>query len=74
MTLVLGTIFDCVIYGIFNMTLMYFYHAGVFLPNLCESQRSNPHRAMSELLSSGVALGPIPAAYPPTTTASAPSA
>ena len=56
------------------MTLMYFYHAGVFLPNLCESQRSNPHRAMSELLSSGVAAGPIPAAYPPTTTASAPSA
>merc|ERR1711874_3667 len=60
-----------------NIVDLYFNLAageGVFLPNLCESQRSNPHRAMSELLSSGVANGPIPAAYPPATAASAPSA
>ncbi|KAJ0691471.1 hypothetical protein HanPI659440_Chr15g0575441 [Helianthus annuus] len=31
---------------------------GVFLPDLCEKQRSNPHRAMIELLSSGAAAGP----------------
>lgn len=31
--------------------------AGVFLPDLCERQRSNPHRAMAELLSSGAAAG-----------------
>lgn len=33
-------------------------NSGVFLPDLCEVQRSNPHRAMAELLSSGVAPGP----------------
>ncbi|KAG2690728.1 hypothetical protein I3760_09G203500 [Carya illinoinensis] len=32
---------------------------GVSLPDLCEGQRTNPHRAMSELLSSGVAPGPV---------------
>lgn len=32
--------------------------AGVFLPDLCEAQRTNPRRAMIELLSSGVAAGP----------------
>ncbi|KAE8099288.1 hypothetical protein FH972_017281 [Carpinus fangiana] len=60
-----------------NIIDLYFNLAageGVFLPNLCDSLRSNPHRAMSELLSSGNAAGPIPAAYPPATTASAPSA
>ncbi|KAI3750428.1 hypothetical protein L2E82_21063 [Cichorium intybus] len=31
---------------------------GVFLPDLCEKQRSNPRRAMVELLSSGAAAGP----------------
>ncbi|KAJ8624336.1 hypothetical protein MRB53_032866 [Persea americana] len=34
---------------------------GVFLPDLCEVQRTNPHRAMLELLSSGAAPGPFPA-------------
>uniref|UniRef100_A0A5B6ZLR6 PAR1 protein n=1 Tax=Davidia involucrata TaxID=16924 RepID=A0A5B6ZLR6_DAVIN len=32
---------------------------GVFLPDLCERQKSSPHRAMMELLSSGVAPGPV---------------
>ncbi|GAB2298806.1 hypothetical protein Dimus_032884 [Dionaea muscipula] len=32
---------------------------GVFLPDLCEKQRSNPRRAMAELLSSGAASGPV---------------
>ncbi|KAJ8642429.1 hypothetical protein MRB53_019123 [Persea americana] len=44
-----------------NIIDLYFNLAageGVFLPDLCEIQRSNPHRAMAELLSSGVALGP----------------
>lgn len=35
-------------------------NAGVFLPDLCERQRSNPHRAMIELMSSGEAApGPV---------------
>lgn len=46
--ILLNVIFDCCENG----------NAGVFLPDLCEIQRSNPHRAMAELLSSGVALGP----------------
>jgi len=29
--------------------------AGVYLPDLCSKQRSSPHRAMIELLSSGAA-------------------
>lgn len=29
------------------------------MPDLCEKQRSNPHRAMIELLSSGAAAGPV---------------
>lgn len=33
--------------------------AGVFLPDLCEKQRTNPHRAMLEVLSSGAAAGPV---------------
>nr|XP_043637240.1 uncharacterized protein LOC122608218 [Erigeron canadensis] len=45
-----------------NIVDLYFNLAaaeGVFLPDLCEKQRSNPHRAMIELLSSGaVAAGP----------------
>lgn len=33
--------------------------AGVFLPDLCEKQRTHPRRAMLELLSSGgAAAGP----------------
>lgn len=32
--------------------------AGVFLPDLCERQRANPHRSMVELMSSGAASGP----------------
>lgn len=35
-------------------------NAGVFLPDLCERQRSNPRRAMIELMSSGdAAPGPV---------------
>lgn len=44
-----------------NIADLYFNLAageGVFLPHLCEAQRSNPHRAMAELLSSGFAAGP----------------
>jgi len=44
-----------------NIVDLYFNLAageGVFLPELCERQRSSPHRIMSELLSSGVAPGP----------------
>lgn len=33
--------------------------AGVYLPALCEKQRSNPRRAMIELLSNGAAPGPV---------------
>ncbi|XAR60684.1 hypothetical protein NMG60_11034158, partial [Bertholletia excelsa] len=32
---------------------------GVFLPALCEEQQANPRRAMSQILTSGVASGPI---------------
>ncbi|GAB4856838.1 hypothetical protein Ancab_014757 [Ancistrocladus abbreviatus] len=45
-----------------NIVDLYFNLAageGVFLPDLCENQRSNPRRAMAELLSSGVAPGPV---------------
>ncbi|KAI8556807.1 hypothetical protein RHMOL_Rhmol05G0284200 [Rhododendron molle] len=45
-----------------NIVDLYFNLAageGVFLPDLCEKQRTNPRRAMVELLSSGVAPGPI---------------
>ncbi|KAF9596781.1 hypothetical protein IFM89_013328 [Coptis chinensis] len=44
-----------------NIVDLYFNLAageGVFLPDLCEAQRTNPRRAMIELLSSGVAAGP----------------
>ncbi|KAG9453253.1 hypothetical protein H6P81_006157 [Aristolochia fimbriata] len=50
-----------------NIVDLYFNLAageGVFLPDLCEVQRSNPHRAMAEILSSGVAPGPVSAATP----------
>ncbi|XP_030449928.1 uncharacterized protein LOC115672292 [Syzygium oleosum] len=46
-----------------NIVDLYFNLAageGVFLPDLCEVQRTNPHRAMIELLSSGAAAGPTP--------------
>ncbi|XP_073034264.1 uncharacterized protein [Primulina eburnea] len=47
-----------------NIVDLYFNLAaaeGVYLPALCEKQRSNPHRAMLELLSSsgGAAPGPM---------------
>ncbi|KAJ0987844.1 hypothetical protein J5N97_006200 [Dioscorea zingiberensis] len=45
-----------------NIVDLYFNLAageGVFLPDLCEAQRVNPHRAMVELLSSGAAPGPV---------------
>ncbi|KAA8516343.1 hypothetical protein F0562_016636 [Nyssa sinensis] len=32
---------------------------GVFLPDLCQKQKSNPRRAMVELMSSGAAPGPV---------------
>ncbi|PIA54502.1 hypothetical protein AQUCO_00900803v1 [Aquilegia coerulea] len=44
-----------------NIVDLYFNLAageGVFLPDLCEAQRTNPHRAMIELMSSGIASGP----------------
>lgn len=44
-----------------NIVDLYFNLAageGVFLPDLCQAQRTNPHRAMVELMSSGVAAGP----------------
>lgn len=44
--------------------------AGVFLPDLCEVQRTNPHRAMIELLSSGAAAGPTPSSSLDVTAAS----
>ncbi|KAJ6838014.1 uncharacterized protein M6B38_322235 [Iris pallida] len=48
-----------------NIIDLYFNLAageGVFLPDLCQAQRSNPRRAMAELLSSGVADAAGPAA------------
>ncbi|KAF4356952.1 hypothetical protein CsatB_000577 [Cannabis sativa] len=45
-----------------NIVDLYFNLAageGVFLPDLCEKQRYNPHRAMVELMSSGAAPGPV---------------
>ncbi|PKI43410.1 uncharacterized protein LOC116193232 [Punica granatum] len=54
-----------------NIVDLYFNLAageGVFLPDLCEAQRTNPHRAMLELLSSGAAPGAVSSA--PSTSAS----
>ncbi|XP_010262709.1 PREDICTED: uncharacterized protein LOC104601167 [Nelumbo nucifera] len=45
-----------------NIVDLYFNLAageGAFLPDLCMAQRTNPHRAMIELLSNGAAAGPI---------------
>ncbi|KAJ1437317.1 hypothetical protein SESBI_03644 [Sesbania bispinosa] len=45
-----------------NIVDLYFNLAageGVFLPDLCQKQRTNPRRAMVELMSSGVAPGPV---------------
>lgn len=33
----------------------------MFLPELCEKHKSNPRRAMVELVSSGAAFGPVSA-------------
>ncbi|CAI8612813.1 unnamed protein product [Vicia faba] len=45
-----------------NIVDLYFNLAageGVFLPDLCEMQKTNPRRAMVELVSSGAAPGPV---------------
>ncbi|XP_050226503.1 uncharacterized protein LOC126676360 [Mercurialis annua] len=45
-----------------NIVDLYFNLAageGAFLPDLCDAARSNPHRSMIQLMSSGVAAGPI---------------
>ncbi|KAM7526423.1 hypothetical protein LguiA_016325 [Lonicera macranthoides] len=45
-----------------NIVDLYFNLAmgeGVYLPELCEKQKENPHRAIIELMSSGAADGPI---------------
>ena len=45
-----------------NIIDLYFNLAageGVFLPDLCQVHRSNPRRAMAELMSSGAAPGPV---------------
>ncbi|GAU40137.1 hypothetical protein TSUD_163060 [Trifolium subterraneum] len=45
-----------------NIVDLYFNLAageGVFLPDLCEMQKTNPRRAMVELVSSGAAAGPV---------------
>ncbi|CAE6076192.1 unnamed protein product [Arabidopsis arenosa] len=45
-----------------NILDLYFNLAageGVFLPDLCDAQRMNPHRSMLEFLSSGSAPGPV---------------
>ncbi|XP_010039173.2 uncharacterized protein LOC104427850 [Eucalyptus grandis] len=47
-----------------NIVDLYFNLAageGVYLPDLCDAQRANPHRTMIELLSSGAAPGPASA-------------
>lgn len=33
-------------------------NTGVFLPDLCEKQKTNPHRAMLDLMNSGSAFAP----------------
>ncbi|XP_028770549.1 uncharacterized protein LOC114727930 [Neltuma alba] len=45
-----------------NIVDLYFNLAageGVYLPDLCEKQKTNPRRAMVELMSSGAAPGPV---------------
>ncbi|KAH7865819.1 hypothetical protein Vadar_011614 [Vaccinium darrowii] len=59
-----------------NIVDLYFNLAageGVFLPDLCEKQRTNPRRAMLELLSSGVAPGPVSTEFDHLAHAPAPS-
>ncbi|KAK6943559.1 PAR1 [Dillenia turbinata] len=51
-----------------NIVDLYFNLAageGVFLPDLCEAQRTNPHRSMLVILSSGAAEASVPAAPAP---------
>lgn len=49
-------------------------NAGAFLPDLCDKQRTNPHRAMLQLLSSGEAVaGPVSSKSPSGNLAFAPS-
>lgn len=40
---------------IMNLNCFQLKFSGVYLPDLCSKQRSSPHRAMIELLSSGAA-------------------
>ncbi|VVB05613.1 unnamed protein product [Arabis nemorensis] len=50
-----------------NILDLYFNLAageGAFLPDLCDAQRTNPHRSMLEMLSSGAAPGPVSEAAP----------
>ncbi|KAL3639455.1 hypothetical protein CASFOL_017362 [Castilleja foliolosa] len=62
-----------------NIVDLYFNLAageGVYLPTLCDKQKANPHRAMSELISSSgsVADGPVSSAeYMADAPASAPA-
>lgn len=45
-----------------NLLSYFVKNAGVFLPELCDKHRSNPHRAMVEMMSSGeAATGPASA-------------
>lgn len=61
-----------------NIVDLYFNLAageGVFLPDLCEAQRTNPRRTMFELLSSGAAAsGPAASEIPGSLVAEAPAA
>ncbi|VVA25401.1 PREDICTED: PAR1 [Prunus dulcis] len=60
-----------------NIVELYFNLAageGAFLPDLCNKQRTNPHRAMLQLLSSGEAApGPVSSKSPSGNLAFAPS-
>lgn len=47
---------------------------GVFLTDLCKVQQTMPRRAMSQLLSSGSAAGPVSAAQGQISAAQGPSA
>lgn len=50
-----------------NITNDNLVHAGVYLPDICELQRANPHRSMIELLTSSPETsldGGSPAAAP----------
>ena len=50
-----------------------YIRAGVYLPLLCHKQRSNPRRAMVELLSNGAAPAPVALGSQDFTAAAAPA-